>query len=153
MSHWDCLQIDFHEGNGNWMKCQMQQTQWVRQPLTASELHWFSLVVPTLTDLCSAWIDSYFARWYASTCGPNLRRWTELMLNCLSLKSPVTSFCILYVADQKVTVSAAFSFLLQIQKASWEVLLWKGFLPSRQSLSRHLSSLDQACWLLIMSHG
>lgn len=36
-------------GNGNRMKCQMQQTQWVRQLLTASELHWFSLVVPTLT--------------------------------------------------------------------------------------------------------
>lgn len=47
--HLDCQGIDFWEGNGNRMKCQLQQTQWVKQLLTASDLHWFSLVLPTLT--------------------------------------------------------------------------------------------------------
>lgn len=69
------------------MKCQMQQTQWVRQLLTASELHWFSLVVPTLT---ASMLSSNWLIFCQAVCQPLWsrleRRPTQIMLKkCLYL--------------------------------------------------------------------
>lgn len=77
ISHLDCLRIDFfvREMAIEWKVRCNKHSRWVRQLLTSSELHWFSLAVPSRDGTYArSKIGFCSANWWASPCDPDFKR-------------------------------------------------------------------------------
>lgn len=105
------------------MKCQMERTQWVRQLLTAPELHWFSLVVLTLTASMFSPIHSYSAKKYT----PVIQTLKETSSNGASrvfhlVNTSQYNINSEHIISRQISCYTVNS-LLERQKAGWKVIV------------------------------